>query len=178
MTVLPGSPDPGRRAGRPRLVRDRETTLITVAASVGLVLVLLVSMGVALFASTVTSVAETAADAARTLSDHYAGARYLVGVEESLERQYRLEPASDVRRAHSAAARELAGILEGIVRTAPPANVVEAHHLIRLQQNYLASTLRLFAAVDAHDSALALTIGESGWGTDLPGFVRPGDRCP
>jgi diguanylate cyclase (GGDEF)-like protein len=158
MTFLPAPPVPERRAGRARLVRDRETSLITIAASVGLVLVLLLSMGVALFASTVTSVAESAADAARILSDHYASARYLVGVEEALERQYRLEPAAGVRRAHAAAALELAGILEGIVRTAPPANVEEAHHLIRLQQRYLAATRRLFAAVDAHDSALALTI--------------------
>ncbi|MDB5093486.1 MAG: sensor-containing diguanylate cyclase/phosphodiesterase [Candidatus Eremiobacteraeota bacterium] len=158
MTTLPSQPIPERRARHARLVRDRETSLITTAASVGLVLVLVFSMGVALFASTVTSVAETAADAARILSDHYASARYLVGVEESLERQYRLEPAAGVRRAHAAAARQLDGVLEAIVRTAPPANVVEAHHLIRLQQNYLASTQRLFAAVDARNSALALTI--------------------
>src|ERR1700730_3774735 len=69
----------------PRGVRVRATSLITVAASVGLVIVLIVSIGVALFASTATSAAEDRADDARTLGVLYADARFLVVLEQSLE---------------------------------------------------------------------------------------------
>ncbi|MDB5039379.1 MAG: sensor-containing diguanylate cyclase/phosphodiesterase [Candidatus Eremiobacteraeota bacterium] len=142
----------------PRGARVRATSLITVAASVGLVVVLIVSIGVALFASTATSAAEDRADEARTLGVLYADARFLVVLEQSLEDKYRLEPGPDVARAHEAAAHELAVVLRTIVRLAPPANAAEALRLLELHKHYRVTAHAMFAAIAAKDLARAQAI--------------------
>ncbi|MDB5093487.1 MAG: hypothetical protein JWO85_1588 [Candidatus Eremiobacteraeota bacterium] len=142
----------------PRSARDRATSLITIAASAGLIIVLLVSIGVALFASTATSVAEDRADDARILSNLYTNARFLVGLEESLEWRFRLEPGADVGRLHAAAARELAVTLQAVVRVAPPANAAEALRLLELHKHYRVAADAMFAAISANDVARALAI--------------------
>lgn len=132
--------------------------VVTAAASIGLVLVLLFTTGFTLFASAATAGAERRAVTARNVSILYANARYSVGSEESLERKYRLEPGTGVARAHAAAARSLETIFADIARDAPPLNAAEAVRLLRLHGRYVAETHRLFAAVDAHDPARAVAI--------------------
>lgn len=131
---------------------------ITTVASIGLALVLLCSMGFALYASAATTAAERRVQVALRLSVRYTNARFLVGAEESFERKYRLEPGAEVAAGHAAAARDLAAILRSVAADAPRANAAEAAGLLLLHREYLAGTHRMFAAVDAKDPALALSI--------------------
>jgi diguanylate cyclase (GGDEF)-like protein len=154
----PASADAVSKAGLPGLVRDRCMYLITIVASIGLALALLFSMGSALFTSTATSAAVSRAIETRSLSVYYVNARFAIAAEESLVREYRLQPAAGVARAHAAAAQALTSALESIARNAPPANAAEALRLLKLQQRYLAASRHMFAAIDARDATRALTI--------------------
>ena len=131
---------------------------VTLAATIGLALVLLVSTAFALFTVTTTTAALARSKTAERLSNLYASARFAVATEEGLERKYRLEPGIGVARAHAAAARDLVTVLQTLTQFAPPANAAEARRLLEVHGRYLTATHRMFAAVDAHDSVRILAL--------------------
>lgn len=133
----------------------RKTDAVTIAASIALTLVLLSSMGFTVFASDATTRAVNRATAARALSISYANVRYALAAEESLGREYRLEPRVGVARGEAAAAREFASVMETIARTSPPELAAEAHNVLKLHARYVGGVRRMFAAVDARDAARA-----------------------
>src|SRR5665213_2253012 len=142
----------------PSSVGGRGMDFITTVASVGLALVLLCSIGFALYASATTSSADQRLTVALRLSILYTNARFQAGAEESQERQYLLDPGPTAAAAHASAARALATILRAVVARAPTANAAEAVGLLELHRRYLGGTHRMFAAIDAHDPVLARTI--------------------
>jgi len=141
-----------------RVERSRVARLVTIAASVGLALVLLVSTAFALMTMGVTTAAVARSKTAQSLSNLYVRARFAVDAEEGLERKYRLDPGIGVALAHAAAARELTTVLRALARLAPAANATEARRLLEVQGRYLDATHRMFAAVDAHDAARVLAL--------------------
>ena len=63
-----------------------------------------------------------AARHATALSDAFEEARYQIGAEESLERNYRLEPSPEVRQCHRDAATPMVAALERAQLQAGAAN--------------------------------------------------------
>src|SRR5665213_2978226 len=114
----------------PSSVGGRGMDFITTVASVGLALVLLCSIGFALYASATTSSADQRLTVALRLSILYTNARFQAGAEESQERQYLLDPGPTAAAAHASAARALATILRAVVARAPTANAAEARRLV------------------------------------------------
>lgn len=113
------------------------------------------------FAIGIAVTTHAAADSVRTataLNDAYEQARYAVAGEESLERKYRLEPGPDVADRHRAAAAALVSALELIRATGAPEDASLVAHVLDLHADYLASTARLFRAVDVGDTKLELQI--------------------
>ena len=130
-------------------------------AAAGLVAVLLVLPALGLWGALTTYSASKSASYASELSDAFEQARYSVGAEESLERKYRLEPSADVRRRHQAAAASLIMWLERARAVShgaegPFVNDVLAKHVL-----YLAAIQRMFAAIDAGDTAQTNEIDEN-----------------
>jgi len=120
--------------------------------------VLLTLAGFALWAAVFTSNAAGVATDASLVSAHFSDARYAVGQEESLERQYTLAPSPSVRAQHAAAARDMTRALEGARDSADPIEREAANLALRLQNQYLAAIQRQFRAVDRYDDAGALRI--------------------
>ncbi len=140
---------------RTHTIRAHKTSAITVAATVGLTLVLLASTGFTFFASTETTDDTKGAQSAKRLSILYVNARYLLSAEQSLQREYQLEPDAAVARAHAIAAHELATALQTINKDKSAASPVDTRRLQNLYARYLAATHRLFAAVNAGDPVRA-----------------------
>jgi diguanylate cyclase (GGDEF)-like protein/PAS domain S-box-containing protein len=90
---------------------------------------------------------------ATELSDRYERARSAINDEESLELQYRLGPGPDVRARYDAAAASLTDRLQGIqaVETADAAALID--NILAEHARYLDAAARLFAAIDAGDTA-------------------------
>ena len=86
---------------------------VTRLATAGLAAVLLVLTGFALWAAHSTNGAARQADRLSRLSDAYQEARFAVAVEESLERKYRLEPATSPGNVPEAA-RRASGRADGV----------------------------------------------------------------
>src|ERR1700694_650028 len=136
----------------------RDSGFVSTTASIGFAVLLAISTGFAFFTSAETTAAMTRTGTVETLRNLYGRARFAVVTEEALERMYRLEPGARVARDHAAAAKELTSALETIAIVAPPANAAEARRLLTMQGRYLTGTRRMFAAVDAHDSARVLAM--------------------
>ena len=132
--------------------------IVTLAATLGLALVLVASTAFALFRVTATTAAVERSKTAQALSNLYVSARFAVDTEERLERKYHLEPRIGVARAHASAARTFTTVLRTLIQLAPPANVAEARLLLEMHGRYLTATHRMFAAVDAHDAARVLAL--------------------
>jgi diguanylate cyclase (GGDEF)-like protein/PAS domain S-box-containing protein len=127
-------------------------------ATLGLPGILLILPLFALHSALSSYRAGTAAKRASEQSNAFQDARYAIGAEESLERKYRLEPSTNVRQLH----REAAASLETALNRARALGAVEDGELINevliKHQAYLSAIDRMFAAVDAGDSALATEI--------------------
>jgi diguanylate cyclase (GGDEF)-like protein/PAS domain S-box-containing protein len=128
-------------------------------ASIGLVVVLAAVPGFALWAAIMSLQVGIAAMHAGDIADAFVAARYAIAMEESLERKYRLEPSFAVRARHHAAGASLVASLEWARSLGASGtfldNTLAAHVL------YLTAIDRMFAAIDAHDSALATKIDGS-----------------
>ena len=120
-------------------------------ATLGLLAVLLVIPGLALWAAVATYQAGLATRHATELSTAFVQARYSVGAEESLERKYRLEPSPEVRAMHAAAAAEMVEALQW----AAGLGTGDLSAVLAVHARYLVSIKHLFAAVDAGDAVAA-----------------------
>jgi len=82
-------------------------SIISRVASFGLIGVLLLLSGFAIWTSLSTSRLSDSATKLLMLSNNYAAAASAVAAEESLERKFRLEPLPEVRRRYETAAKNL-----------------------------------------------------------------------
>jgi diguanylate cyclase (GGDEF)-like protein/PAS domain S-box-containing protein len=96
---------------------------------------------------------------ATELSDRYEQARDAINDEESLELQYRLGPAPEVRIRYDAAAASLTDTLRGIqaVETAVDAALID--DILAEHARYLDAATRMFTAINAGNTAQVDAIG-------------------
>jgi diguanylate cyclase (GGDEF)-like protein len=149
------------RAQRDRRSPDRGVAMnrrLYHAALGGLAVVLLLLAGFGVVSARRTDRVARHASAATQLSDIYEQARFAVGEEESLERKYRLEPGPDVRAKHARAGQDLSGALVDVSRVGTPADRAFAARVLGMHSRYLEALDRMFAAVDARDADLVLSI--------------------
>src|SRR4051794_18341449 len=123
-------------------------------ATAGLVVIVLVVSGFALWASQTPARAARQAAAATRLATDYTVAAQAVDAEESLERQYRLEPGRDVRAAHAAAARKLVASLTKAADEGSRADRDGARTVLLTHASYLVAADKMFSAVDRGDANL------------------------
>lgn len=120
---------------------------------------LLVLIGVSAIGITMaTNQASDAVTGSTALSNAYEAARFAVASEESLERKYRLEPSPEVLQRHKAAGDDLVAALKDASAIGTSDDVRLVTELLDLHRAYLASTVRMFAAVDRGDAGLVLSI--------------------
>ena len=127
-------------------------------ASLGLVVVLVALPGFALWGAAVTYQTGVAVKQATELNDLFEQARYAVGAEESLERKYRLEPGPEVRDRHAAAGTAMIETLTRAAMMSGSADRQSVADMISKHGQYLQAIGRMFAAVDANDTAAATAI--------------------
>ena len=127
-------------------------------ASFGLLAVLVILPGYALWGATATYRMGVAVRHSSELNNIFERVRYGIGAEESLERKYRLEPGEKVRAQHRAAG---VGIVEDLARAVSLGSAADrqsiAETLARHDQ-YLSAIQRMFAAIDAKDERAATAI--------------------
>jgi diguanylate cyclase (GGDEF)-like protein len=140
-------------------------------AVVGLVMVVLVMSGFALWASQTTARAATKAASANRLASYYLEASQAASEEKSLERQYRLARSTATREAHAAAARSLVAALDRVRAEGSPADRAEAHAVLLTHADVLAIAEKVFAAVDWGNTALAGSLSFS-QGDPLSTYVQ------
>ena len=132
--------------------------LVSRFASLGLVIVLLLLTGFSLWTAVMTQQATNDTRVAFQLSDLYEQARYEIGLEKSLERKYRLDPAPDIQAQHSAAAVMLVQILHNVYREGDGNDRSLVQRLFAEHKRYVLATNQLFAAVDAGAQTRVFTI--------------------
>src|SRR3954471_4227692 len=120
-------------------------------ATAGLVVIVLVVSGFALWASQTTARAARQAAAATRLATDYTVAAQAVDAEESLEREYRLDPGPHVRGAHAAAARKLVATLNRAAGEGSAADRDDARAVLLTHASYLVAADKMFSAVDRGD---------------------------
>ena len=130
-------------------------------ASFGLASVMVVLSIVAVLGSLSTYRAGTAAKHSSELSDAFEQARFAVATEESLERKYRLEPAAEVRAGHRQAAVSLLAALARARVGGDSGDVALVGDVLAMHDEYLLAIDRMFAAIDAGDTARANEIDEA-----------------
>ncbi len=120
-------------------------------ASPGLAAILVALTTFAVWTAVTTQTVARSARTAVSLSDDYQQARYWVGAEQSLARQYRVDPSRDVHAAHSAAARALVGALQAARRIGGADDQALVDQVLLTHTGYLSAADDLFAAVDTRD---------------------------
>ncbi len=133
-------------------------------AALGLVTVLLVLAGFAIWTVVITLKLSDAAKEAVSVSDMYEQAHYDLGAEESLEREYSFEPSLDVRGQYQVAAAALVKDLLAVSSPEvgdPAEDQKLVAHVLSEQRRYLLATAQLFVAVDTRDKARALAIDQT-----------------
>ncbi len=132
--------------------------LVSRLTSIGLTTLLLTLTAFSIWASLITQQAATRTAVSEYLNDQYQQARFAVGAEESLERKYRLEPGPEPLTAHTAAAASLDTALRLIAQKGDAHDRVIVSHILGLNKLYLVNTHLMFAAVDQHNTALAIEL--------------------
>src|SRR5258708_30343298 len=139
----------------------KQMNVVSRLATIGLIIVLLVFMGFAIWTTMITLMLSTAVREAVSVNDMYARAYDHLGAEESLAREYRFEPSLDVRGQFQMAAvalvKDLLAASSKEVRDPEEDQHLVARVLSEHQRSLLA-TAQLFAAVDTGDKATALAI--------------------
>jgi diguanylate cyclase (GGDEF)-like protein/PAS domain S-box-containing protein len=130
-------------------------------ASLGLLAVLVILPGFALWGAAATYKTGVAVTHAIELSNSYERARFAVGEEESLERKYRLDPDNEVRTRHRDAGTTVAEALRQAAAMDTPTNIQVIDEVLAQHEQYLLAINHMFAAVDANDAAAASAIDES-----------------
>jgi len=139
----------------------KQMNAVSRLATLGLILVLLVFMGFAIWTTGVTLMLSNAVREAVSVNDMYARAYYQLGAEESFEREYRFEPSLDVRGHYQVAA---AALVKDLLAASsmevgdPEADQDLVARVLSEHQRYLLATAQLFAAVDTGDKAKALAL--------------------
>jgi diguanylate cyclase (GGDEF)-like protein/PAS domain S-box-containing protein len=130
-------------------------------ASFGLLAVLVILPGFALWGAAATYQTGVAVTASIRLSDSFERARFAVGEEESLERKYRLEPGGEVRTRHRDAGRTVGEALRQARMVDDAANHQLIDEVLTYHEQYIRSIDHMFAAVDANDTVAAAAIDQS-----------------
>ena len=128
------------------------------AASFGLATVLMLLAGFTLSSVLVSNHRATDVAQAVRLNNAYRDARLEVASAESLERKYRLEPSPDVRASYDAAVNSLQSSLEQIIASGDSVGSDPARQAKAGFDVYRRAINRMFAAVDADQTARVLRI--------------------
>lgn len=128
------------------------------AASFGLATVLVLLAGFTLSSVLVSNNRATDVAQAVRLNNAYRDARLEVASAESLERKYRLEPSPEVRASYDAAVNSLKSSLEQIIASGDSVGAEPAHQAMAGFDVYQRAINRMFAAVDADQTARVLRI--------------------
>jgi signal transduction histidine kinase len=124
-------------------------------ATLGLIIVLLALMGLAFWTTGMTLKLSGAVKEAVYVNTLLEQAHYDLSTEESLEREYRLQPSLDIRRQHQAAATALVKHLQAASSNAvgePQEDKELVADVLREHRRYLLAAAQLFADVDARDT--------------------------
>lgn len=133
--------------------RDFLKKLFSRISEQGLMIVLLLLSGFAMWSAITTSEVGTAAIKASTLADDYVLASRAVAATESLERKYRLEPGPESLRNYRAAVKSITTALDKIEKAGSLQDRQLVESVRRSQDPYLDAALRMFKAIDRHDTA-------------------------
>jgi len=144
-------------------------SVLSRVVSVILVTVLIGSMLYAFEVSSATSEASTRATNAESLSDQFLVARDAVRAEQSLERQYRLDPAAAISAAHRASGAALVKAMETVRTLGNGQDRSSADAILEAHVAYIAGTKRMFGAVNRHATAQAIAIDHA---VVAPAFAR------
>jgi PAS domain-containing protein len=119
----------------------------------GLAGVLLFLACFSVFVASATHAAAVGVHQSTNESKAYEAARYAVAAEESLEREYRLQPSLAIRAEHAAAASDLVAQLSlAASLTDERADVMVIDNILAVHAEYLAVEARLFDVVDVGDT--------------------------
>jgi diguanylate cyclase (GGDEF)-like protein len=110
-------------------------------------------IGVVTVGSLVTSNAAAASALAVRVANAYDYAEIAIVAEESLEREYRLQPGPVPEAAHAAAEVELQQAMLQVAALGDSADRALAKVVLREHQAYVAASAQLFLSVDRHDPA-------------------------
>lgn len=132
--------------------------LVSRFANVCLVLVLLFLSGYSISTAALIQQATSAAETSTHLTDLYQQILYAFSVEESVEHEYALEPGTSLRNEHLAAADTLRVLLQRLQQDGAAEDRALVNTLFAEQERYLLFADQFFAAVDAHNLALAHSI--------------------
>jgi diguanylate cyclase (GGDEF)-like protein len=125
----------------------------------GLLAVLCFLAGFSVFTQRRVAAESERADAAARLSTTYVDARHWVTEAKSVERRYRFEASSSVRFSHDEAKRRLAEDLQKVIKLDTSTATRETvSRLLKLNWRYDQASRRLFSAVDAGDTQLAVQL--------------------
>jgi signal transduction histidine kinase len=142
----------------------KQMIVIGYLATLGLIIVLFVFTGVAIWTTLISLKLSTGVREAVSVNDMYAQADYQLDAEGSLAREYRFEPSLDVRGQYQGAAAALVKDLQA-ASSLEVGDPVEDQTLVARvlseHQRYLLATAQLFAAVDTGDKAKALAIDQT-----------------
>jgi diguanylate cyclase len=128
------------------------------AASFGLATVLVLLAAFTLSSVFVSNHRATDVAQAVRLNNAYRDARLEVATAESLERKYRLEPSPEVRAKYDTAVKSLKSSLENIIDSGDSVGAEPARKAMAGFDVYRQAINRMFAAVDAEQTARVLRI--------------------
>ncbi len=128
------------------------------ALSLGLALTIAFLAGFAIFSAQSTRARAEIVQRDDRLQNAFVDARYAVGLEESLERKYRLEPGPDILELHRQAGQSLVAALGRARAIGDEGDVAIVDAALADHTRYLAATAEMFAAVDNGDVALTTEI--------------------
>jgi diguanylate cyclase (GGDEF)-like protein/PAS domain S-box-containing protein len=130
-------------------------------AWVGLAVVLVFLASFSVFVASTTHAAADGVRQSTSESNAYEAARFTVAEEESLEREYLLQPSLEIRAKHAAAAGELVDQLTLASSLTDEADdVAVIQDILAAHVGYLDVESRLFDAVDANDMPLIVLIDQ------------------
>lgn len=124
----------------------------------GLIAVLLVISGFAVWSSITTGRLGQAAIASSVLSDHYSAAATAVLAAESIEHKYRLDPGPNILRNFNDVLAQLGTALERIQRSGSPADHLLVEDVRTSLTPYVESIYKMFDAVDQGEALRARRI--------------------
>ena len=149
--AAPGSSWLWRALSRFRIGRHR-------LAVMGLLTVLVVAPGLAVWAAFATFLTGSQLQDAMEVSRVAERARYAIGAEQSLQRLYRLAPAPEVRAAHENAGATLIEALERVRAVGEPEDAPLIDTILARHEAYYGATDHMFAAMDRSDQEAAASI--------------------